>query len=299
MRRVAEPHEYLAPCRDYGSVCDVTDSLPPQESLQESKDPADWGVLPGVLILLTLLVAPAAEIRYDASTSVGFERVVAAIGPSGWPRVLTGMLLTNVYFATFAAVAVSIGICDLAMRRGVDQYLVTNRRNNEVHASFASIAGPTAVLALLFLSHGWLPALLALIFVCGARAGQVRDYVWRRRGILGIAVATKYPRHPFVMRFSTTLTIIAFAGSVIYATDAAVDGRAWGPVEVCKVSDSSSHPFEAQATATLIEITRDGTGVVGYRPDTQQVTEGRQCVARASDQIRGDLLNSLIVPSDG
>lgn len=280
-------------------MSDVTDSLPPQKSLEESKDPADWGVLPGVLILLTLLVAPAAEIRYDASTSVGFERVVAAIGPSGWPRVLTGMLFTNVYFATFAAVAVSLGICDLAMRRSVDQYIVTNKRDNEVHASFASIAGPAVVLTLLFLSHGWLPALLALIFICGARAGQVRDYVWRRRVTLGIAVAAKYPRHQLVMRFSTTLTIVAFAGSVIYVAYAAVDGRAWGPVEVCRVSDSPTHPTEAQATATLIEITRDGSGVVGYRPDTQQVTEGRQCVARDSDHIRGDLLNSSIVPGDG
>ncbi|MEU0125659.1 hypothetical protein ABZ114_28955 [Streptomyces albidoflavus] len=237
---------------------------------------------PGHTVLLAVALAiPAVKVAYTLGGGGAATDALMGMGPGNWWDVLLGMVLTTPLLGCVLGVVASRVVFALfaargAVPRGEDRAARLRRAGLTVLNPVA-----TGVVVACFIGPWW--GLGTAVAAYLLRRGVVIEYRTGRRGRRHHDPHFDPPR--WQRRLATGEQVVALTLSVVVlpllGLVSALDGQAWTSVVRCQVAD------EAQVySARLIELQRQGNGVVGWNVDRAEVSNGVGCAGLASRTVR-------------
>ncbi|KLJ05114.1 hypothetical protein [Streptomyces sp. KE1] len=237
---------------------------------------------PGHTVLLAVALAiPAVKVAYTLGGGGAATDALMGMGPGNWWDVLLGMVLTTPLLGCVLGVVASRVVFALfaargAVPRGEDRAARLRRAGLTVLNPVA-----TGVVVACFIGPWW--GLGTAVAAYLLRRGVVIEYRTGRRGRRHHDPHFDPPR--WQRRLATGEQVVALTLSVVVlpllGLVSALDGQAWTSVVRCQVAD------EAQVySARLIELQRQGNGVVGWNLDRAEVSNGVGCAGLASRTVR-------------
>ncbi|MFC8510448.1 hypothetical protein ACFU3J_28630 [Streptomyces sp. NPDC057411] len=231
-----------------------------------------------VMLMAALFAIPVLKLSWTLGGGSAARDALGTMGPENWLDVMSGMFLLEPLLSTVLGVAAT---------RTFYVYL-GDRGRGPAHPgrSFAAAAGAAAIvpgaLALAIGSlNGWAWGLTAGALAYALRLGAVLDFRAGR-----YAAGHRRLRTPGPLRRTAdaawaaglllTLVVLPCA-----ALAAALDGRSWTGVVRCDVNTGSG-PVRTR----LIELEREGDGVVGWAVAAGGVVNGVDCAGDEDDVIR-------------
>lgn len=251
-------------------------------------------------LVAVLLAVPVVKIAYTVGDAERARTVLLVLGVRSLPEVLVGMVLDSPWLGfVLAVVASRVVFAFFAARGAVPRGRLGARVLAETIA--VSLVNPIALGVLAACLYGWPWALATGLVAAALRQGVVIEYRTGRRHRHGHphehehererereaagAAATHAPlltarRFAAVEQWLAGALVVAVLPFAALAE--ALDGRSWAPVVVCTI-DLPGSPARA---GRLIELTRDGTGVVGWDPAEHEVLNGDDCTDAGSRTVR-------------
>jgi hypothetical protein len=229
------------------------------------------------------------KVHWDVGTTEAFWSVVTTTGILRWPDVLASMMIHSSPFATWAGIALGAVLANLYLEhQAEDQFIATGGEDPAIHVDAMQHIAPLLIAALIWIVHGQWWALLCLVWVPITQLGRAWEHFRpEREAFLGVDLTpTRWEQAQ--KRMGDLAILVAFLALAITGFHEATNGRAWAPVLRCAVPTSGGGS-DGQGTeqARLIQLSRDGTGAVGYRIDNRQVTEGHACSTINDSRVRG------------
>lgn len=229
------------------------------------------------MLMAALLAVPVLKLSWTLGGGDAAQDALDTMGPKNWLDVMSGMFLLEPLLSTVLGVAAA---------RAFYLYLGEHGHGpahpgRGLAAKAASAAILPGALALVIGSlHGWGWGLTAGAAAYALRLGVLLDhhtgrYAGHRRTR---AVGPLHRTADLVWAAGLLLTLVALP---LLALAAAVDGRAWAGVVRCDV-DTGSGPSRTR----LIEMERQGNGVVGWDVAHGGVVNGVACAGDEDDVIR-------------
>ncbi|RZE88593.1 hypothetical protein [Streptomyces albidoflavus] len=237
---------------------------------------------PGHTVLLALALAiPAVKVAYTLGGGGAATDALMGMGPGNWWDVLLGMVLTTPLLACVLGVVASRVVFALfaargAVPRGDDPAARLRRAGLTVLNPVA-----TGVVVACFIGPWW--GLGTAVAAYLLRRGVVIEYRTGRRGRRHHDPHFAPPG--WQRRLATWEQVVALTLSVVVlpllGVVSALDGQAWTSVVRCEVSDGAR-----TRVARLIELQRQGNGVVGWNLDQGEVSNGVGCTGVESRTVR-------------
>ncbi|MEW1701020.1 hypothetical protein [Streptomyces sp. NPDC091278] len=261
---------------------------PYEEHGRERAERADRKGGPGHTVLLALALAvPVTKVAYTVGGGDAVRDVFAGMELSNWPDVLIGMVITDPLLGSVLAVVVSRVVFALFAARG--SVPLGGEFAGAARRAALTLVNPIAVGvidACLFgpwwgLATGLTAYALRQGVVVEYRTGRRRSH--RHRSGPGPRSAYRPPR--WLRRaagcerwvaLGLTVAVLPFLAFV-----SALDGRAWTSVVECRVTDGTRTRSDR-----LIELGREGDGVVGWNLDSGQISNGLACTSTGSLFVR-------------
>ncbi|MFI8906092.1 hypothetical protein ACIGV8_11190 [Streptomyces albidoflavus] len=237
---------------------------------------------PGHTVLLAVALAiPAMKVAYTLGGGGATTDALMGMGPGNWWDVLLGMVLTTPLLGCVLGVVASRVVFALFAARGAVP------RGNDTAARLRraglTVLNPvaTGIVVACFIGPWW--GLGTAVAAYLLRQGVVVEYRTGRRGRRHHDPHFDPPR--WLRRLATGEQVVALTLSVVVlpllGVVSALDGQAWTSVVRCQVADG-----ERVYSAPLIELQRQGNGVVGWNLDRAEVSNGVGCAALESRTVR-------------
>ncbi|MEE1744781.1 MULTISPECIES: hypothetical protein [unclassified Streptomyces] len=243
---------------------------------------------PGHIVLLAVVFAvPVLKLAWTLGGGGEASEALVAMEPSNWPDVLIGMLLNNALLASVLAVVVSrTSYAYFAAKGGARVHADTPITHLLVQAVIVPLTFALVVGAF----HGlWWGVAVALVSYA-LRLGVIVEYRTGRRE-RGSGRRTGTSPSGWLEHAADTAGVAALllAGAVlpVIALIGAVDGRSWTSVVECDVNTG-----RGEERARLVELGRQGNGVVGWDIEGDEVVNGLNCGVSEDDAVRVPLWRS-------
>ncbi|MFE6664813.1 hypothetical protein ACFVFH_14800 [Streptomyces sp. NPDC057697] len=243
---------------------------------------------PGHIVLLAVVFAvPVLKLAWTLGGGGEASEALVAMEPSNWPDVLIGMLLDTALLASVLAVVVS--------RTSYAYFAAKGGARVHADTPTAHVLGQALVVPLTFALvvgafHGpWWGVAVALVSYA-LRLGVIAEYrTGRRERGSGRRTGTSpsgWIEHAADGAGVAALLLAAVVLPVI-ALVGAVDGRSWTSVVECDVDTG-----RGGERARLVELGRQGNGVVGWDIKGDEVVNGLNCKVSEDDTVRAPLWRS-------
>lgn len=224
-----------------------------------------------------LLALPVLKVAWTLGGGSAATDALSVMGPGNWADVVVGMFLGEPLLALVLAVVTArasyayFAAAGRAVRRhGVPLWV------SAVTAAITPVAFGVVMGAL----HGWTWGLVTALVAYVLRVGVMVDYATGHRSRpRGGPAVTGVQRAAVVV--GCTGLVLAVVVLPALAVVAALDGRSWTSVVICEVNTGGG-PYRAR----LIELGRQGDGVVGWDVATSQAVNGAKCAADDNDAVR-------------
>ncbi|MEU2051173.1 hypothetical protein ABZ757_37985, partial [Streptomyces albidoflavus] len=237
---------------------------------------------PGHTVLLAVALAiPAVKVAYTLGGGGAATDALMGMGPGNWWDVLLGMVLTTPLLGCVLGVVASRVVFALFAARGAVP------RGNDPAARLRraglTVLNPvaTGIVVACFVGPWW--GLGTAVAAYLLRRGVVIEYRTGRRGRRHHDPHFAPPA--WQRRLATGEQLVALTLSVVVlpllGVVSALDGQAWTSVVRCQVADGGR-----VYSARLIELQRQGNGVVGWNLDRAEVSNGVGCTGLASRTVR-------------
>ncbi|MFJ8545296.1 hypothetical protein ACIRFH_25390 [Streptomyces sp. NPDC093586] len=262
---------------------------------EESARSVDRKGGPGHTVLLALALAvPVTKVAYTVGGGGAARDVFVAMEPENWPNVLIGMVLTDPLLASVLAVVTSRVVFALFAARGAVP--VAGGVLRALQRTALTVVNPvaTGVVDACFFGPWW--GLGTGLAAYALRQGVVVEYRTGRRRHHGHRAGREtapgssgdgrgYRPAPWLRRAAAleqwvalvlTAVVLPVLGFV-----SALDGQAWTSIVRCRVTEDTR-----TESNRLIELSRKGSGVVGWNLDTEEVSDGVGCAGEESLYVR-------------
>ncbi|MFZ4133522.1 hypothetical protein [Streptomyces koyangensis] len=255
----------------------------PERPSQHEITEADRKGGPGHTVLLAVALAiPAVKVAYTLGGGGAATDALMGMGPGNWWDVLLGMVLTTPLLGCVLGGVASRVVFALFAARGAvpwgDDPAARLRRAG------LTVLNPvaTGVVVACFIGPWW--GLGTAVAAYLLRRGVVIEYRTGRRGRRHHDPHFSPPG--WQRRLATGEQVVALTLSVVVlpllGVVSALDGQAWTSVVRCQVADGGR-----VYSARLIELQRQGNGVVGWNLDRAEVSNGAGCAGLESRTVRG------------
>ncbi len=255
---------------------------------------------PGHTVLMALALAvPVVKVAYTVGGGDAVREVLVGMEPANWPDVWIGMLLTDPLLASVLGVVLSRVVFALFAARGAVP--VGGGPAGAARRVALTVVNPAAVGAIVACLFGPWWGLGTGVVAYLLRKGVVVEYHAGRRhrharaGGDGAAAppgdangpggAAGYRPSRGLRRAAAVEQGVALALTVlvlpVLAFVSALDGRSWTPLVRCQVTNGT-----VTASSRLIELSRKGSGVVGWNLDSAQISNGLGCTRVESLYVR-------------
>ncbi|MFF8713170.1 hypothetical protein ACF07T_17325 [Streptomyces sp. NPDC015184] len=250
--------------------------------MSDSEKSEDLHGGPGHLVLLAVVFAvPVLKLAWTLGSGGAASEALVAMEPANWPNVLIGMLLNNALLTTVLSVVVSrITYAYFAARSSARVRSDASLLRPLLSAAVVPVTFTLVVGAF----HGLWWGVATGLASYALRLGVIAEYrTGRRERGSGRRVGTA----PSGWRERTADATWAFAMLLavgvlpVLALAGALDGRSWTSVVECDID--TGHGNER---ARLVELGRQGNGVVGWDIEADEVVNGLDCGASESDVVR-------------
>lgn len=250
---------------------------------RSSRDDRDGrsGSASHMMLLSVAFAVPVLKLGWTLGSGAAAREALAAMGPANWFDVLIGMFLDEPVLATVMAVVVS---------RTSYAYFAAKGGALRLHdmplpaSALVTVVVPIAMglVVGVFNGLGWGLTAGCLSYVL--RLGVVADYRSGRRRS-GTGRRTRRRAESRLERAADAARVLslvlAFLVLPFVALAVALDGRAWSSVATCDVNTGNGTERHR-----LVELSRDGTGVVGWDTTEAGVANGVNCAADEDEVIR-------------
>ncbi|MGW5777984.1 hypothetical protein [Streptomyces sp. NPDC003863] len=246
---------------------------------------------PGHTVLLALALAvPVTKLAYTVGGGDAVRDVLVGMEPANWPDILVGMVITDPLLGSVLAVVVSRVVFALFAARGAVP--LGGGPVGALRRAALTVVNPIAVgiIDACFFGPWWGTATGLGAFalrqgvVVEYRTGRRRPHHHREQD--GAGHGDPGYRPPVWLRraagaeqwaaLSLTVVVLPFLAFV-----SALDGQAWTGIVECRVTDGTRTESDR-----LIELSREGDGVVGWNLDSEQISNGLGCVSEESRYVR-------------
>lgn len=251
---------------------------------------------PGHTVLMALALAvPVVKVAYTVGGGAAVREVLVGMEPANWPDVLIGMLLTDPLLATVLGVVVSRVVFALFAARGAVP--VGGGLAGVARRAALTVVNPVAVGVIVACLFGFWWGLGTGFVAYLLRKGVVVEYRTGRRHRRGgggaepsddgdgPGGAADYRPPRWLRRAAAVEQWVALALTVlvlpVLAFVSALDGQAWTPIVRCRVTNGT-----VTGSDRLIELSRKGSGVVGWNLDSEQISNGLGCTRVESLYVR-------------
>ncbi|MEU0398839.1 hypothetical protein ABZ318_01045 [Streptomyces sp. NPDC006197] len=268
----------------------MPEAASPGPGRQEIRE-ADRKGGPGHTVLVALALAvPVTKLAYTVGGGDAVRDVLVGMEPANWPDVLVGMVITDPLLGSVLAVVVSRVVFALFAARGAVPLGGGTAR--AVRRAALTLVNPIAVgiIDACFFGPWW--GLATGLAAFALRQGVVVEYRTGRRrphhrheqdraGYVdpGYRPPSWLRRAAGVEQWvalSLTVVVLPFLAFV-----SALDGQAWTSVVECRVTEGAR-----TGSSRLIELSREGDGVVGWNLDSGQISNGLGCTSEESRYVR-------------
>ncbi|MFH8621273.1 hypothetical protein ACH4A8_05090 [Streptomyces vietnamensis] len=245
---------------------------------------------PGHTVLVALAVAvPVTKLAYTVGGGDAVRDVLVGMEPANWPDILIGMVITDPLLGSVLGVVVSRVIFAVFAARGAVPLGSGTAR--AVRRAALTLVNPVAVgiIDACFFGPWW--GLATGLTAFALRQGVVVEYRTGRRRPHH-RHGPEQDRHdpgyrpPSWLRraagveqwvaLSLTVLVLPFLAFV-----SALDGQAWTSIVECRVTYGTRTESDR-----LIELSRKGSGVVGWNLDSEQISDGLGCTSEESRYVR-------------
>ncbi|GAA2119794.1 hypothetical protein GCM10009759_68120 [Kitasatospora saccharophila] len=244
---------------------------------------------PGHTVLLALLAAvPLVKVAWTVGGGAHTREVVSTMGVPNLGEVLVGMVTTRPLLGSLVAVVTSRVVFALFAARGAVP------RGHSAGALARTVAltlvNPLAMGVLCWVFYGFRWGLAVALVALALRNGLVQEYRAGRRPHPhgrpdAAALAPWRLRLVAAEQWAALLLTVVLLPLTAFA--AALDGLAWDTVLRCEVA-AGAHTGQSR----LIELRREGNGVVGWDLHAREVVNGSACVKEESLRVRPAWWNS-------
>ncbi|QES09569.1 hypothetical protein DEJ44_30675 [Streptomyces venezuelae] len=242
---------------------------------------------PGHTVLLALAVAvPVTKVAYTVGGGDAVRDVFVGMDVGNWPDVLIGMVITDPLLGSVLAVVVSRVVFALFAARGAVP--MGGGLGGALRRAALTVVNPFAVGVVDACLFGPWWGLGTGLVAYGLRQGVAVEYRTGRRrshhhrsheGDPAYRPARWLRRAAGVEQWvALALTVVVLP---VLAFVSALDGRAWTSIVECRVTDGTRTESDR-----LIELGREGDGVVGWNLDSEQVSNGLGCTSTESLYVR-------------
>ncbi|MEU3251756.1 hypothetical protein [Streptomyces sp. NPDC006997] len=250
--------------------------------MSEEKASGDYRERAGhVMLLAVVLAIPALKLAWTLGGGDAARDALIAMGPGNWADIPIGMFLNEALLATVLAVVISRATyAHFAARGGALRH-----RDTPMTVTAATAAVVPAALGVVvgaFNGLGWGLATGLASYVL--RVGVMVDYkTGRREHTTGRRTGNRAETAPQRAADALWIAGLLLGGIVLPAVAiiAALDGRSWTSVETCDVNTGSG-----THRARLVELARQGNGIVGWDLAGSEVVHGVNCAADDNETIR-------------
>ncbi|MFJ5830930.1 hypothetical protein [Streptomyces sp. NPDC093089] len=268
----------------------MPDTATEGEAGNEAKE-ADRKGGPGHTVLMALALAlPITKVAYTVGGGDAVGDVLFGMEPGNWPDVVLGMVITDPLLGSVLGVVVSRVVFALFAARGAiplgDGLAGAARR------AALTVVNPVAVgvVDACFFGPWW--GLATGLAAYALRKGVVVEYRTGRRrphhrhGNPGGEDGSDAYRPPAWLRRAASVEQWAAACLVVVALPllalaSALNGQSWTTVVTCRVTAGGETTSDR-----LIELGREGDGVVGWNLDTEEISNGLGCTSDESRFVR-------------
>ncbi|MFF8378473.1 hypothetical protein ACF07V_20370 [Streptomyces sp. NPDC015661] len=246
---------------------------------------------PGHTVLLALALAvPVTKLAYTVGGGDAVRDVLVGMEPANWPDILLGMVITDPLLGSVLGVVVSRVIFAVFAARGAVPLGGGTAR--ALRRAALTLVNPVAVgvIDACFFGPWW--GLATGLAAFALRQGVVVEYRTGRRrphhrheqdraghGESGYRPPSWLRRAAGVEQWvalALTVLVLPFLAFV-----SALDGQAWTSIVACRVTDGTR-----TESNRLIELSREGDGVVGWNLDAEEISNGLGCTGEESRYVR-------------
>nr|WP_202524382.1 hypothetical protein [Kitasatospora sp. SID7827] len=238
---------------------------------------------PGHTVLLALLAAvPVVKVAWTVGGGSHTREVVSTMGVPNLGEVLVGMVTTRPLLGCLVAVVTSRVVFALAAARGA---VPRGRSLGQLARTVTlTVANPLAMGVLCWVFYGFRWGLGVALVSLALRHGLVQEYrAGRRSHPHGrpdpVSLAPWELRLVAAEQWAALLLTVVLLPLVAFGS--ALDGRAWDTVLRCEVTAG-----EHTGPSRLIELRREGNGVVGWDLHAREIVNGAGCVKEESLRVR-------------
>ncbi|MYR45095.1 hypothetical protein [Streptomyces sp. SID5910] len=234
-----------------------------------------------VLLLSVAFAVPVLKLGWTLGSGAAAREALTAMGPANWFDILIGMFLDEPVLATVTAVVVSrTSYAYFAARGGA----LRLRDMPVTTSALVTVLVPVAMglVVAVFNGVGWglatgcLSYVLRLGVVAEYRSGRRRSGTGRRTGRQAVGPLERAADAAWILSLVLAFLVLPFVALTV-----ALDGRAWSSVAVCDVDTG-----DGTERHRLVELSRDGTGVVGWDVAQAEVANGVHCAADENEVVR-------------
>ncbi|MFS4104089.1 hypothetical protein [Streptomyces sp. PD-S100-1] len=233
-----------------------------------------------MLVSVTFAV-PVLKLGWTLGSGTAAREALAAMGPANWFDILIGMFLDEPVLATVMAIVLS---------RTSYAYFAARGGALRLHAmpltasALVTVLVPAAagLVVAVFNGVGWglttgcLAYLLRLGVVAEYRSGRRRRTTGERTGRHAGNRLERAADAAWIVSLVLAFLVLPFVALTV-----ALDGRAWSSVAFCDVDTG-----HGSGRHRLVELARDGAGVVGWDTSQDSVVNGVNCATDENDVIR-------------
>ncbi|MFE0101342.1 hypothetical protein [Streptomyces sp. NPDC059009] len=250
--------------------------------MSEAKAPEYSRESSGHLVLVAVvLTVPVLKLAWTLGGGNAARDALTAMGPGNWADVVIGMFLNEPLLATVLTVVVSRATYGYFAAKGG----ALRHRDTPLPVTAATAAiVPAALGVVVGAFNGWGWGLLAGALGYLLRVAVMIDYTTGRRVHATGRRSGRRAETPLQHTADVLWIAGLLLGTVILpvvAFLAALDGRAWTSVETCDVNTG-----QGAHRARLVELERQGNGVVGWDIADSEVVNGVNCAADDNETIR-------------
>ncbi|MFF0431043.1 hypothetical protein ACFYU9_02275 [Streptomyces sp. NPDC004327] len=256
---------------------------PPEQTPERLREQADWRADAAHKVVMAVLFAvPMLKLSWTLGGGSQARAALDTMGPKNWLDVVVGMFLFEPLLSTVLGVVATHASYVAFTRRGG----AAAHRGRRLPALLASAAIVPAALALVVGAlNGWAWGLTAGLLAYAMRLGVLVDehtgrYVRSPAGPSRRRRPAGALQHGADVLWAAGL-VLSLAVLPFLSLAAALDGRSWTGVVHCDVNTGSGTHRDR-----LIELERQGDGVVGWAVAGGGVVNGLACAGDADDVIR-------------
>ncbi|WP_017240916.1 hypothetical protein [Streptomyces sp. SS] len=245
---------------------------------------------PGHTVLMALALAlPITKVAYTVGGGDAVRDVLVGMEPGNWPDVVLGMVITDPLLGSVLGVVASRVVFALFAARGAIP--LRGGLAGAARRAALTVVNPVAVgvIDTCFFGPWW--GLATGLAAYALRKGVVVEYRTGRRrphhghGPAGDAPGDGYRPPAWLRRVASVEQWAAGCLAVVVlpllAFVSALDGQSWTTIVTCRVTSGTD-----TATDRLIELGREGDGVVGWNLDTEQISNGFGCTSDEGRYVR-------------